>query len=124
MALVADVLVGNPDAVTLGQVIEQAVGRDAADWLLDRKNRRAIPHRMERCGYVPVRNDTAEDGLWVINGRRQAVYARALTSWAFCCNTRRGAPHEQGARRLPRTLLADDTARWKAIFAEGRIKLQ
>jgi len=72
--------VGNPDAVTLGQVIEQPVGRDAADWLLDRKNRRAIPHRMERCGYVPVRNDTAEDGLWVINGRRQAVYARALTS--------------------------------------------
>ena len=46
-------------------------------WLRDRKNRRIIPHRLEQCGYVPVRNPTATDGLWKIEGRRQAVYAKA-----------------------------------------------
>jgi hypothetical protein len=45
--------------------------------LLDRKNRRAIPHRLEQCGYVPVRNEAAEDGLFKIMKRRQAVYGRA-----------------------------------------------
>jgi hypothetical protein len=27
-------------------------------------------------GYVPVRNTSADSGLWVINGKRQAVYAK------------------------------------------------
>ena len=31
---------------------------------------------LERCGYVQVRNDIAKDRLWVIGGRRQAVYGR------------------------------------------------
>lgn len=48
---------------------------DLYEWLSDRKNRRVIPHRLETCGYVPVRNDAAEDGLFKISGRRQAVYA-------------------------------------------------
>jgi hypothetical protein len=30
---------------------------------------------LEQCDYSPVRNDTAKDGLWKINGRQQAVYA-------------------------------------------------
>jgi hypothetical protein len=47
-------------------------------WLADRKNRRVIPHRMEVCGYVPVRNDSAKDGLWVIGGKRVAIYARKV----------------------------------------------
>jgi hypothetical protein len=46
-----------------------------AVWLADRKNRRQIPHRFEQCGYTPVRNDAAKDGLWVIGGMRQVVYA-------------------------------------------------
>ena len=48
-----------------------------AEWLTDRKNRRAIPHRMERCGYVPVRNPDAGDGQWKVRGKRQNVYAKA-----------------------------------------------
>ena len=77
-AELADVLdtLGNPDAVTLAQLIERATGSEAAEWLMDRRNRRAIPHRMERCGYVPVRNPNADDGLWKLQGRRQVVYAR------------------------------------------------
>jgi hypothetical protein len=45
-------------------------------WLEECKNRRAIPHRMESVGYVPVRNDRADDGLWKVRGKRQTVYAR------------------------------------------------
>ena len=55
-------------------------GPRADDWLMDRRNRRAIPHRMERCRYVPVRNPDADDGLWKLEGKRQAVYAKASMS--------------------------------------------
>jgi hypothetical protein len=64
-----------PDATTLIRISNEARG-DFETWIKDRKNRRAIPHRLEKCGYVPVRNDGAEDGLWVINGKRQVVYAK------------------------------------------------
>jgi hypothetical protein len=69
----ADVLdkMGNPDVVTIAQVRDNAIG-DFEAWICERKNRRAIPHRMETCGYVPVRNvDAPSDGLWVINAARQ-----------------------------------------------------
>jgi hypothetical protein len=69
-------LLGNPDAVTLRQV-QNITNGDFTVWLKDRKNRRAIPHRFEQCGYVPVRNDARETGLWVINGARQVIYAKA-----------------------------------------------
>jgi hypothetical protein len=65
-----------PDAVTLAQVQAKAVG-SFDEWLRDRRNRRQIPHRFEKCGYVPVRNGAADSGLWVINGTRQVVYAKA-----------------------------------------------
>jgi hypothetical protein len=39
-----------------------------------------IPHRLEKCGYAPVRNDAAKDGLWKINGVRQVVYAKTTLS--------------------------------------------
>jgi hypothetical protein len=44
-------------------------------WLKDRKNRRVIPHRLEKCGYTPVRNPDAKDGMWRIRNKRQAIYA-------------------------------------------------
>ena len=67
------------DAVTLDMLIAKAE-REICEWLRERKNRRAIPHRLEQCGYVPVHNDTAESGLFVINGKRQTVYAKASLS--------------------------------------------
>jgi hypothetical protein len=48
---------------------------DLHGWLTDRRNRRTIPHRMASCGYLPVPR-SAEDGLWRINGKRQAIYGR------------------------------------------------
>jgi hypothetical protein len=40
-----------------------------------------IPHRFEQCGYSPVRNDDAKDGLWKLNGARQVIYALASRSF-------------------------------------------
>ena len=72
---------GPPAAVTLAMVLSGAItGSDLYEWLKDRKNRRAIPHRFDACGYVPVRNTSRADGLWIIDGKRQTVYAlRALS---------------------------------------------
>jgi len=75
LADVLDVL-GNPEAVTLGMITQRADDAFRA-WLLDRKNRRQIPHRLETAGYVPVRNDADKhDGQWKVAGKRQTIYAR------------------------------------------------
>jgi hypothetical protein len=75
---IADLLdgLGNPKAVTLSR-LQGAANGDFGEWIRDRKNRRAIPHRLEKCGYTPVRNPDADDGLWKIAGKRQTVYAKA-----------------------------------------------
>ena len=80
-AELSDVLdrLGNPAAVTLDRIVNEA-GAELGLWLRDRKSRRQIPHRLEQCEYVPVRNDPVKDGLWVIGGRRQAIYAKASLS--------------------------------------------
>ena len=51
----------NPAATTLNAIMAAASGNggDIYEWLDDRKNRRIIPHRLEGCGYTPVRNDGA-----------------------------------------------------------------
>jgi hypothetical protein len=72
---------GTPQALTLAQIIAK-VGDDSelGFFLRDRKNARSIPHRLETCGYVAVRNTAAKDGVWKINGRRQIIYAQATLS--------------------------------------------
>jgi hypothetical protein len=65
--------------VTLAEIIA-AAAYELGEWLRERKNRRIIPHRLERCGYVPVRNNNAKDGHWKIKGVRQVIYAKAELS--------------------------------------------
>ena len=74
----ADLLDGldNPKAVTIKQLISNAPISEIRGWLLERKNRRAIPHKMETCGYIPHRNTGATDGYWVVNRERQTIYVR------------------------------------------------
>jgi hypothetical protein len=67
---------GNPRAVTLAQIKNHTNSAEFSEWLADRKNSRKIPHRMEACGYRPVRNDGAKDGQWKIGNRRQVIYAK------------------------------------------------
>jgi hypothetical protein len=80
-AELADVIdaLGNPDALTLAQVVAKA---DIAlkDYLRERRNSRSIPVRFNKCGYVPVRNRDAKDGHWVVQKKRQVVYAKATLS--------------------------------------------
>ena len=64
-----------PQAVTLDEIAGPYPSEFSA-WLKDRKNARQIPHRLEAVGYVAVRNPSAKDGLWRLEGRRQVVYAR------------------------------------------------
>jgi hypothetical protein len=73
-------LLGNPDAITVKDII--AVGRDQEfNWFLEqRKNARQVPYRFEEAGYIPARNEAAKSGLWVIDGRRQMIYAKSSLS--------------------------------------------
>ncbi len=70
---------GNPMVLTLAELIDKA-DESLAEWLMDRKSRRQIPHRLESCGYRAVRNADVQDGLYVIRGRRQAIYGKANAS--------------------------------------------
>jgi hypothetical protein len=83
-AELADILdrLDKPKAVTLFQIQQTASETNGGidEWLKDRRNRRVIPHRLEKCDYVPVRNDDATDGLWKIGGKRQVVYAQKSLS--------------------------------------------
>ncbi|MCC8400954.1 DUF5906 domain-containing protein [Paraburkholderia sp. MMS20-SJTN17] len=72
-------LLRNPDAVTLTDLIDGSMrhGLSALENELgDRKNRRRVPHVMERAGYVNVRNPDADSGLFQVAGRRVAIYAK------------------------------------------------
>jgi hypothetical protein len=67
---------GNPSVITIDE-IKRSAPEEFAAYLSDRKNSRKIPHRFEACGYTPLRNTDANDGLWKIFGRRQVIYAKA-----------------------------------------------
>jgi hypothetical protein len=70
---------GNPDALTPSQLHARA-DLELQIWLGDRKNRRALPHRLESCGYSSVPNPDAKDTLWKAFGSRQTVYAKSTMS--------------------------------------------
>ncbi len=76
-AEMADALdaLGRPPAVTIATVAGRATP-GFREWLLDRRNSRRIPHRLEEGGYVACRNKAARDGLWVVCGRRCSIYVR------------------------------------------------
>jgi RepB DNA-primase from phage plasmid/Family of unknown function (DUF5906) len=71
-----------PNATTIKKIADAIplANYDFHKWLTDRKNRRAIPHRMEQCGYVSVQNGSRKDGRWVIGKTRYVVYTRAELS--------------------------------------------
>jgi hypothetical protein len=77
-AELADLLeaLGNPDAITLEHLQAKATGA-ISEWLLDRRNCRAIPHRLERCGYSSVRNPDSQEGRWFVEGKKRIVYAKS-----------------------------------------------
>jgi hypothetical protein len=58
---------GAPDALTLDR-IKGLADADVVMWLRDRKNARRIPHRLEACGYVAVRNERQR---WPLESERK-----------------------------------------------------
>ncbi len=101
----ADVIegMGNPAAFTLQDVVREAFNCVGLyDWLTDRKNRRAIPHRMKSCDYVSIRNGNAKDGLWKVLGKRQVIYGRkelTLAAQLEAAQALIAAKEKEGARR-------------------------
>jgi hypothetical protein len=72
-----------PAALTLTDIVEhEDTDSELSMWLTSRGFRRIIPYRMEKVGYVQVRNEDAEDGLWVIGGKRQTIYVKTELSHA------------------------------------------
>jgi hypothetical protein len=59
----------------VGDLLTVCVNDGFREWLSDRRNSRLIPHRIEAAGYVSVRAEV-NHGLWIIDGKRQAIYAR------------------------------------------------
>jgi hypothetical protein len=70
-----------PDVVTLHQ-IKQVSDESFREWLNERKNARPTNHRLDTCGYQPLRNPKAKDGLWKIAGKRQGIFMRQEISFA------------------------------------------
>jgi hypothetical protein len=74
-------LLDNPPAVSISEIVRVAGGNSEKSslvgFLTERKNSRAIPHRMEACGYAFIRNKDRKDGLWLIAGNRKVIYARS-----------------------------------------------
>ena len=70
--------IGMPTVLTLELLADSShASMEFKQQLTDRTKRRTWPHRMERVGYVPIRNAAApSDGAWKVNRRRQVVYAR------------------------------------------------
>lgn len=73
-----------PDAVTIGQIVDAVAATTHSggfkEWLLDRRNSRRIPHRLEECGYAAVRNESTTDGRWKVDGKNVVIYARKQLS--------------------------------------------
>jgi hypothetical protein len=68
-----------PDVLTLLELVGTQ-GNEALEYLLEHKHRRAVPHRLNRCGYRTYRNPGAKSGLWRVNDVRQAVYVKGTLS--------------------------------------------
>lgn len=92
MADVIDAM-GNPPAFTIQMAMSKATALAPKDingkpdagsfafWLGDRKNRRRIRHRMDDCGYSPLRNkDVGGSGTWRVDGKRQMIYVKSSLS--------------------------------------------
>lgn len=86
---------GNPPVVTLTQLADTARSRQAfgiADYLTLLKTRRNVQHRLQQQGYVAVRNQDRKDGLWLVDGKRQAVYAARKLSYRTVVEALRKTP--------------------------------
>ncbi|SFK21943.1 primase-helicase family protein [Methylocapsa palsarum] len=68
---------GELRVVTREMLVKAVIGDHSLyEWLTSRKNWRTLPYHMEKNGFVPIRNEAAKDGQYVVGGKRQTVYVR------------------------------------------------
>lgn len=87
-----------PAAVTIAKLAESPTPKAFADWLIDPKSRRAIPHRLASVHYEPTRNPWTDGGFWSISGRRQMVYTKISLSNQERLQAAQDLCHEEPAR--------------------------
>ena len=119
----ADVLdaLGRPGVVTLAQIADAAgeiqfFGSGIKAWIEEPKNRRYIPHRLEDCGYVQLRNpDAKDDGMWsiavadpTIRKRRRTIYADRKLSPRDQIAAARAYVNEMDAKAAPASRAMND----------------
>jgi hypothetical protein len=101
---------GKPEALTVTDLISKA---PSAEWLLDRKQSRAIPHHLRRCGYerTPNPNNERSSGMWRDDGKRTMIYARAELGRAerLAAAQRRCDHGPAHARKANVTVVSDNT---------------
>jgi len=78
---------GGPDVLTLDDILavidpDGLDDNEVREFLSSRNSRRKIPHAMDQAGYVPVRNEGADDGLWKVCNKRKTIYGRRDLSFA------------------------------------------
>jgi hypothetical protein len=57
-------ILGRPKALTIAMIAGATPSNSFFKWLEDRKNARAIPHRLETCGYSGVRRSATGHNRW------------------------------------------------------------
>ena len=68
---------GNPIAVTLDEIRSAVTDYELTKWLDERRNRKAVSHRLENCGYSAAHNPDVADGRWrFFDGSKRTVYVR------------------------------------------------
>ncbi len=73
-----------PEALCV-PMIRKAASPSFVNWLDERKNWRAIPHRLESCGYTPVRNPRFKYNRWQYRNheghrKEEAIYSLKILS--------------------------------------------
>jgi hypothetical protein len=106
------VIIGNPPAVTLSQILKAPMPSiKLQEWLNDSRNRRVIPKHMKTAGYESVHNSDRDDGLWRINGVRQVIYAREELSMVQRIDAARDLKAAEEARAAKAKQTAEDRDR-------------
>jgi hypothetical protein len=72
-----------PVVFTLSELIRSAAHRDAQgrfddalEMLQDKRQAKALSHKLSRAGYQPVMNDAETEGRWRVAGKRVVIYGR------------------------------------------------
>jgi hypothetical protein len=65
--------IGSPPVLTIDDLVLQA-DEQLSLWMRDRKNARAVAHRLEDCGYRKHRNPSDRLGTFSVRGKRKMIY--------------------------------------------------